>query len=86
MEDCNTCPLDCKCGGGKCYNSMCCAPNCAGKTCGSDGCGGTCMDRSLGTYTLQYTQAANPGTGSYEIRPVAELHDYHLAEQRKPAA
>ena len=29
---------------------------------------------------------ANPGTGSYEIRPVAELHDYHLAEQRKPAA
>jgi hypothetical protein len=29
---------------------------------------------------------ANPGTGSYEIRPVAELHDYRLAEQRKPAA
>ena len=29
---------------------------------------------------------ANPGTGSYEIRPVAELHDYHLAEQRKTAA
>jgi hypothetical protein len=29
---------------------------------------------------------ANPGTGSYEIRPVAELHDYQLAEQRKPAA
>ena len=24
--------------------------------------------------------------GAYEIRPVAELHDYHLAEQRKPAA
>ena len=29
---------------------------------------------------------ANPGTGSYEIRPVAELHDYQLADQRKPAA
>jgi hypothetical protein len=29
---------------------------------------------------------ANPGTGSYEIRPVAELHDYQLVEQRKPAA
>lgn len=29
---------------------------------------------------------ANPGTVSYEIRPVAELHDYQLAEQRKPAA
>jgi hypothetical protein len=29
---------------------------------------------------------ANPGTGSYEIRPVAQFHDYKLAEQRKPAA
>ena len=29
---------------------------------------------------------ANPGTGSYEIRPVAELHDNHLAVERKPAA
>ncbi len=29
---------------------------------------------------------ANPGTGSFEIRPVAQLHDYRLAEQRKPAA
>ena len=29
---------------------------------------------------------ANPGTGSYEIRPVAELHDYQLAVRRKPAA
>jgi hypothetical protein len=29
---------------------------------------------------------ANPGTGSYEIRPVAQLHDYQLAEERKPAA
>ncbi len=33
---------------------------------------------------------ANPGTGSYEIRPVAELHDNHVAagegERQKPAA
>ena len=29
---------------------------------------------------------ANPGTGSYEIRPVAELHDSQLAVERKPAA
>lgn len=26
---------------------------------------------------------ANPGTGSYEIRPVAELHDHHLAADRQ---
>jgi hypothetical protein len=33
---------------------------------------------------------ANPGTGSYEIRPIAELHDHrlghHLAQERQPAA
>jgi hypothetical protein len=29
---------------------------------------------------------ANPGTGSYEIRPVAELHEHRLARERKPAA
>ena len=29
---------------------------------------------------------ANPGTGSFEIRPVAQLHDYQLAQERKPAA
>ncbi len=29
---------------------------------------------------------ANPGTGSYEIRPVAQLHDHRLAEKRQPAA
>ena len=36
--------------------------------------------------TAKELAKANPGTGSYEIRPVAELHDYRLAEQRKPAA
>jgi hypothetical protein len=29
---------------------------------------------------------ANPGTGSYEVRPVAELQEHRLAEERKPAA
>ena len=29
---------------------------------------------------------ANPGTGSYEIRPVAELYDNRLSIERKPAA
>ena len=30
------------------------------------GCGGTCMDRSLGTYTLQVTRVANPGVDTPE--------------------
>jgi hypothetical protein len=33
---------------------------------------------------------ANPGTGSYEIRPIAELHEHrvghHPGQERKPAA
>ena len=29
---------------------------------------------------------ANPGTGSYEIRPVAQMHESHLPAERKPAA
>ena len=29
---------------------------------------------------------ANPGTGSYEVRPVAELQEHRLAQARKPAA
>jgi len=29
---------------------------------------------------------ANPGTGSYEVRPVAELQEHRLAQERKPAA
>ena len=29
---------------------------------------------------------ANPSTGSYEIRPVAELHESHLPAEKKPAA
>ena len=29
---------------------------------------------------------ANPGTGSYEIRPVAQIHESHLPAEKKPAA
>ena len=29
---------------------------------------------------------ANPGTGSYEIRPVAEMYESHLPVEKKPAA
>ena len=29
---------------------------------------------------------ANPGTGSYEIRPVAQMHESHLSAEKKPAA
>ncbi|MBN9513776.1 MAG: YciI family protein [Alphaproteobacteria bacterium] len=29
---------------------------------------------------------ANPGTGSYEIRPVAQMHESHLPAEKKPAA
>ena len=29
---------------------------------------------------------ANPGTGSYEIRPVAQLHESRLPAERQPAA
>ena len=36
--------------------------------------------------TAQELAVANPGTGSYEIRPVAELHDHKLPVERKPAA
>ena len=31
-----------------------------------DACGGTCTDRSIGTYTIQYTQVVSPGTGTTE--------------------
>ena len=36
--------------------------------------------------TAKELAVANPATGSYEIRPVAELHDHKLAVERKPAA
>jgi hypothetical protein len=36
--------------------------------------------------TAKELAKANPGTGSYEIRPVAELNANQLALERKPAA
>jgi len=45
-----------------------------------------CASLDAAIETAKDLARANPGTGSYEIRPVAELHDYHLAQQRKPAA
>ena len=45
-----------------------------------------CASLDAAIETAKDLAKANPGTGSYEIRPVAELHDYHLAQQRKPAA
>ena len=45
-----------------------------------------CASLDAAIETAKELAVANPGTGSYEIRPVAELHNYQLAEQRKPAA
>jgi hypothetical protein len=45
-----------------------------------------CASLDAAIETAKDLAKANPGTGSYEIRPVAELHDHRLAEQRKPAA
>ena len=45
-----------------------------------------CASLDQAVATAKDLAKANPGTGSYEIRPVAELHDNHLAVERKPAA
>jgi len=45
-----------------------------------------CASLDAAIETAKELAKANPGTGSYEIRPVAELHDYQLAKERKPAA
>ncbi len=45
-----------------------------------------CASLDQAVATAKDLAKANPGTGSYEIRPVAELHDNHLAAERKPAA
>ena len=44
----------------------------------------TSLDQAI--ETARELAVANPGTGSYEIRPVAEMHDYRLPVERKPAA
>jgi hypothetical protein len=45
-----------------------------------------CASLDAAIETAKELAVANPGTGSYEIRPVAELHDYRLPVERKPAA
>jgi hypothetical protein len=45
-----------------------------------------CPSLDAAIETAKDLAKANPGTGSYEIRPVAELHDNRLAIERKPAA
>lgn len=45
-----------------------------------------CASLDAAVETAKELTVANPGTGSYEIRPVAELHDYKLPVERKPAA
>jgi uncharacterized protein (TIGR03382 family) len=50
LENCESCPEDCKCSGDKvCFQAACCLPICAGKDCGDDGCGGSCGDCPGGT-------------------------------------
>ena len=44
----------------------------------------TSLDQAI--ETARELAVANPGTGSYEIRPVAEMHYYRLPVERKPAA
>jgi hypothetical protein len=45
-----------------------------------------CASLDAAIETAKELAKANPGTGSYEIRPVAELHEHQLAKARKPAA
>jgi hypothetical protein len=45
-----------------------------------------CESLEAAIETAKDLAKANPGTGSYEIRPVAQLHDYQLSDVRKPAA
>ena len=45
-----------------------------------------CASLDAAIETAKELAVANPGTGSYEIRPVAELHGSQLPVERKPAA
>ncbi len=44
-----------------------------------------CESLEAAVDTAKELAAANPGTGSYEIRPVAEFNDHRLAVGQKPA-
>jgi hypothetical protein len=45
-----------------------------------------CASLDAAIETAKDLAKANPGTGSFEIRPVAQFHDHQLAQERKPAA
>jgi len=45
-----------------------------------------CASLDQAIETAKELAKANPGTGSYEIRPVAQFHESHLPAERKPAA
>jgi len=45
-----------------------------------------CASLEAAIDTAKDLAKANPGTGSYEIRPVAELHASRLPDAKKPAA
>ena len=45
-----------------------------------------CSSLDAAIETAKELAKANPGTGSYEIRPVAELHENTVGQQQKPAA
>jgi hypothetical protein len=45
-----------------------------------------CASLDAAIDTAKDLAKANPGTGSYEIRPVAQLHESRLPAGRKPAA
>ena len=45
-----------------------------------------CASLDAAIETAKELAVANPVTGSYEVRPVAELHESQLPVQRKPAA
>jgi hypothetical protein len=45
-----------------------------------------CASLDAAIDTARDLAKANPGTGSYEIRPVAQLHESRLPAERQPAA
>ena len=45
-----------------------------------------CASLEAAIDTAKELAKANPGTGSYEIRPVAEFHPSQLPDAKKPAA
>ena len=45
-----------------------------------------CASLEAAIDTAKELAKANPGTGSYEIRPVAEMYESHLPVEKKPAA